>query len=185
MPQDYFQQRKQALLSKQDKSHIGIWDKKIKKLCNLINKYPQYYTTSSCSGRIIIMIDNEKKAKGLFRFVSHEKVNLKKFMKNIPNTKQNLKFKQEPMILHIACKNLENANHLLKIAQKSGFKKIGIIAMNKRIIIEINASEKIEFPLMQKNKLLVNKEFLKIVLKKANKNLEKNWKKIKKFEKLI
>lgn len=185
MPQNYFQQRKQALLSKQDKSSIGGWDKKIIPLCNKINKKQEYYTTSSCSGRIIIMIDNKKKAKGLFKFVSHNKVKLKELLKNIPKTKQNLKFKQEPMILHIACEELEHAKKLLNLAQKAGFKKIGIIALNKRIIIEINGSEKIEFPLMQKSKPLVNEDFLKVVLKKANKNLDNNWEKIKKFEKLI
>ena len=109
MPQNYFQQRKQALLSKQDKSSIGKWDNKIKKICNLINKNPQYYTTSSCSGRIIIMIDNEKKAKDLFKFVSHNKVNSKELLNEINKikTKENIKFKQEPMILHIACEKIE------------------------------------------------------------------------------
>lgn len=185
MPQDFFKQRKKSLLSKQDKSFIGKWDKRIIGLCNKINKKDIYYTTSSCSGRILIMIDNEKKRKGLFKFVSHNKINFKEFLKNIPKTKQNLKFKQEPMILHVVCKKFENANHLLNLAQKAGFKKIGIIALNKRIVVEINGSEKLEFPLSQKGKLLVDETFLKIVLKKANKNLEKNWKKIKKFEELI
>ena len=206
MPQNFFQQRKQALLTKKDKSSIGEWDNKIKKLCNTINSFPQYYTTSSCSGRIIIMVDNEKKGAGLFKFVSHDLVEINDFLsflapwKNSNNlgggssTKsnlkrgfetQNLKFKQEPMILHVACETLEDANHLLKIAQKAGFKKVGILALNKRIIIEINGSEKIEFPLIQKGKLLVNEDFLKIVLTKSNKNLKKNWEKINAFEQLI
>lgn len=159
------------------------------------------------------MIDNNKKGKGLFKFVSHDLVKMKEFLsfltswqdsknltggsstksnlkrgsetQKISKIKQSLKFKQEPMIIHIACEKLENANHLLKLAQKAGFKKIGILTLNKRIIVEINGSEKIEFPLVQNSKLLVDENFLKIVLKKANKNLEKNWDKISKFNKII
>lgn len=183
MLQNYFNQRKQVLLNKKDRSSIGKWDDKIKSLCDKINKLPQYYTTSSCSGRIIIMTDQEKKAQGLFKFVGHDLIQLEDLLKI--QLKKDLKFKQEPMILHIACEKLEDANHLLKLAQKAGFKKTGIIALNKRIIIEINGSEKIEFPFSKNNQLLVGQEFLEVIVQKANKNLEKNWKLINEFERLI
>lgn len=223
MSQDNFQQRKKSVLSKADKSSIGKWDLKIKKLCNKINSFENYYTTSSCSGRILIMKDSLKKINGLFVNVWHEKVKLEDFLefikslnfhsqvldinkvsnKKTQGTSQqkisgsplitsrmsfknlNLKFKQEPMILHVACKNLKDAEKLMKLAQKSGFKKIGIISIEKRIIVEISGSEKIEFPLVESGKLLVEEDFLKIVLDKANKNLKENWNKIKNFERLI
>ncbi len=187
MPQDYFNQRKKALLSKEDKSSIGEWDKKIKKLCDKINKSSKYYTTSSCSGRILVMVDQEKKSKGLFKFVSHDLVKFNDFMKEFNNLdkKLNLKFKSEPMILHVACKDLDAAKDLMKVAYEVGFKKTGLIALDKRIIVEINGSEKIEFPLTKSGDVLVSEDFLKIVLDKANNNLKKNWKKIKDFEDLI
>ena len=57
MPQDTFLQRKKDILSKKDKSHIGKWDEKIVGLCEKINKSDKYYTTSSCSGRVIMIFD--------------------------------------------------------------------------------------------------------------------------------
>ena len=66
MQQDNFLQRKNDLLNKKDKSSIGKWDEKIATLCEVINKKDNYYTTSSCSGRIVVMVDQEKKGSGLF-----------------------------------------------------------------------------------------------------------------------
>ena len=66
MPQDYFLQRKKSILSKPDKSSKKSWDKKIIKLCDKINLSENYYTTSSCSGRIVLMQDQEKKEHDLF-----------------------------------------------------------------------------------------------------------------------
>lgn len=189
MVQDYFLQRKKALLTKVDKSSIGGWDKRIKKLCDKINKSPFYYTTSSCSGRVVVIIDQEKKAKGLFEFVSHDRVDSDKFWKYLPKeqAKLNLKFKQEPPIIHISCRTFYDANNLLEKARKAGWKKSGILSYSKkdRIIVELNGSCKMEFPLMKKGELLVDDNFLKVVIKRSNENLKKGWGLIKKLEKLI
>lgn len=187
MPQNNFSKRKQDILTKNDKSSIGKWDKKIKTLCEKINKKENYYTTSSCSGRIIVMVDQEKKAPNLFKFVSHDLVKLNNFLKFLPKEKSklNLKFKQEPCILHVACKTLKDAQKLLDKAKKAGWKKSGIISSEKRFVVEMNTTEKIEFPLIEKGKLLVNNEFLEIILRKSNENLKKSWEKIKRLEKEI
>lgn len=183
-----FEQRKKELLLKKDKSSIGEWDKPITSLCNKINKNKNYYTTSSCSGRILLMISQEKKAKGLFKFVSHNKINLNQLKKEFEKikTEKNIKLKQEPCILHIACKELKFAEELLIKAQKAGWKKSGIIAFGKNIILELNSTEKIEFPLIVNKKILLNpkqeEEFFKEIIKISNKNLEKSWEKIKKLE---
>ncbi|MCF7910380.1 hypothetical protein K9L16_01760 [Candidatus Pacearchaeota archaeon] len=196
MSNENFQQRKKDILFKADKSFIGKWDKKIKKLCDKINSLENYYTTSSCSGRVVVIVDSDKKTSGLFFKVWHEKVSLREFLDVLNKSSRinsnekllNLKFKQEPVILHVACLNLESADKLMKLAQKAGFKKIGIIAMSKkskRIVVEISGSEKIEFPLVENGKLLVNENFLKHVIARANKNLERGWKLIESVEKRL
>lgn len=58
---DQFIQRKKDVLSKKDKSSIGKWDYKIISLCEKINGNGNYYTTSSCSGRVIILKEERKK----------------------------------------------------------------------------------------------------------------------------
>jgi tRNA wybutosine-synthesizing protein 3 len=199
---DSFQQRKKEILSKDDKSSIGGWDEHIKELCEKINSFEEYYTTSSCSGRIIVMVDQEKKGPGLFEFVSHEFVDFeigekglrfRSLSKAQPNhepylfakssgKKVNLKFKSEPPILHVACKNLDSAEKLLNKVRDCGWKRSGIISLGKNIIVEIISTEKIEFPLVKEGEMLVSEDFLKIVLEKANENLKKGWDKIEKLK---
>jgi tRNA wybutosine-synthesizing protein 3 len=206
MPQNIFLQRKKAVLSKSDKSSKGSWDRKITNLCSLINSKSNYYTTSSCSGRIVIMLDNTQKSSGLFLKTYHNQITFEQLKKDLDeiltyyqtNKKSSnyqptkpliknlsIKFKQEPCILHIDCKTLEDTNHIIKIARKTGFKKIGIITLDKRFVVEITGSHKLEFPLINSGKLLVNQTFLKQITEISNKNLEKSWNLIDKLENLI
>jgi len=183
-----FDKRKKDVLLKEDKSAIGRWDKKIVSLCNKINSLSNYYTTSSCSGRILLIIDQDKKAENLFVFVSHEKVNLKNLEDKIKKgvlLKKDIKFKLESFILHINSRSLEDAKKFLEIGKKAGFKKVGIIGLKNGFTLEIQGSEKLEFPIIKNKKVIVGDDFLKIVIKEANKKLETNWKKIKQLEKLV
>jgi len=184
---DQFDQRKMEVLKKIDKSSKGDWDKPILKLCEKLNKQKNYYTTSSCSGRVLLMIDQEKKAKGLFNWVSHKKFTLKELKKEIEKikTKKPIKFKQDPCILHIACRTIKDAQVLYDKAKKIGWKRSGLISFDKRIVLEINSTEKLEFPIIQNNKLLVEDNFLKIVTYDSNEKLKRGWDKIKKLEKLV
>jgi len=63
---DNFSKRKKDVLSKIDKSSKGGFDEKIVKLCEKINRLDNYYTTSSCAGRVVIMVDKEKKRRESF-----------------------------------------------------------------------------------------------------------------------
>jgi len=185
MIMDSFLQRKQDVLSKVDKSSIGKWDKHILNLCKKINAKKDFYTTSSCSGRILLMIEQDKKGENLFLFVSHEKISfsqLKKELNKLKGLNKKVKFKLEPCILHIACKTLEDAQILFEKGKDAGFKRLGIIGTSHGFTFELNSTEKLEFPIIDKKKVLVDDNFLKIVLKDANKKLEKSWEKIGKLE---
>ena len=186
MVRDNFLQRKNDVLNKLDKSSVGGWDDKIKPLCKKINELDDFYTTSSCSGRIIVMADRDKKGPGLFEFTSHNNVNfneLNKFLSG--NLKGDLKFKSEPPIIHVCCRTLDSAEKILNFAQNAGWKRSGIISLGRFIVVEMVSTEKIEFPLINRGDLLVDKNFLKIVLEKANSNLKKGWLKIAKLEKMF
>ncbi|MEN7982718.1 MAG: tRNA wybutosine-synthesizing 3 family protein [Nanoarchaeota archaeon] len=202
MLQSNFLQRKKDILEKSDKSSKKSWDEKIIELCNLINNSENYYTTSSCAGRIVLMKDENKKGSGLFLKVWHDEIGFEEFdtlraypekffsriftegKKELDNlmSKGMIKFKMEPPILHIACKNLECASELLENAKHIGFKRSGINTISKNILLELNSTEKLEFPIVKDGKILVNDEFLKIIVEKSNFLLEKGWEKIKKLE---
>ena len=187
-----FSQRKKQILLKKDKSHQGEWDEKISSLCRKINNLKDYYTTSSCSSRAVLMIDQEKKASNLFFNVYHDALSLSKLKKDILDivnsrklSKKNIKFKQEPCILHVACSFLGAAEKLLSKAKKAGWKKSGIIAFGKNIILELNSTERLEFPVVEKGKILVNDSLLRVVVRDTNAKLKRNWEKIKKLEREI
>jgi tRNA wybutosine-synthesizing protein 3 len=227
---DNFDKRKRDILSKKDKSSKRHWDEKIKELCRKINKMKNYYTTSSCAGRIVILVDKERKGPDLFKAVFHDLITLAKLKRvfdeiasptsNFPTNScpdlevdgkklakvktlahpkrlvtngkiirqarsKLIKFKQEPCILHVACKSLKDAQLLLKKAQLAGWKRSGIISCKKGFICELIGTDKLELPLMVKGKLMVDDAYLSLVVKKSNENLKKSWLKIKKLEKTL
>ncbi len=184
-----FQQRKKDILSRKDKSHKNSWDEKITKLCDKINSLNNYYTTSSCAGRIVLIIEQNKKEKGLFKKVYHNLISFDELKKDldkvIVGNKNLIKFKMEPCAIHVACKNLEDAQDLYDKAKLAGWKRSGIIASGSRFMVELNSTEKLEFPIIQNKKILVDDKFLKIVVEEANKKLEKSWEKIERLKSLI
>lgn len=185
---DRFDKRKKDILSKLDKSHKCEWDEKIAELCDAINSFDSYYTTSSCSGRIVLMIEQDKKDKDLFISVYHDKISLKKLKEDLISALKigkKTKFKFEPCILHIACKTLEDSQKIYDKAKLAGWKKAGIIGMKSGFVVELNGTDRLEFPIINANKILVGDEFLEIVVEESNKKLEKSWIKIKRLGKLL
>jgi tRNA wybutosine-synthesizing protein 3 len=187
MPQDIFAKRKKDVLSKKDKSSKGEWDKKISRLCNKINSSENYYTTSSCSGRIVLMIDSDKKESGLFLKRYHDIISLKQLKKDLnelasKKKKEKIKFKQEPCALNVACRTIEDAKILCNKARIAGWKRIGIMLSDKRVMVSLNSTERLELPVLLKGKILVDDFFLQIIVDESNKKLKKSWEKIKKLE---
>lgn len=184
-----FDNSKKVFLLKRDKSSINCIDKPISNLCHKLNKKNDYFTTSSCSGRIVLIKDEVQKMPGLFLFRSHEKINFKNFKeelnKSLKNFKGTILFKQEPSLLVVACRNNASQCKLFSLARNNGWKKSGILSLNKKFLVEIMSTENISFPVCNNGKILVNDSFLKIVLKKSNFNLSRGWRKIERLEELI
>lgn len=180
-----FEQQKKDTLSRIDKSKKGSVDKEIASLINKINKSNNYYTTSSCAGRIIIISRRSTKKDQGWLLAVHKKTTfeeVKKALKNID--KYPIWFKFEPFILHVTAKNIESAQELVNKARDVGFRRTGIQS-TKRINIEINSTEVISTIIAEKGKLLVDDNYIKILIREANKKLKENREKIKKFFNLI
>jgi tRNA wybutosine-synthesizing protein 3 len=184
-----FEKRKKDFLAKDDKSSIGSWDKPIVPLCNKLNKNKDYYSLSSCSGRVVLLRNVKEKKHGLFVFRSHEKISLREISNAIEkakSVKEGVLFKQEPGILHVACRDLVSAKKLLVKANLAGWKHSGIIAISdNRIVVELNVSESLAFPVVDSGKVLVDDGFLKILVRESNARLSGVWKKINKLAKLV
>ena len=182
-----FTKQKTDFLSKKDKSRKGSIDIKIKKLVNKINSLDDFYTTSSCAGRILLLAipKSNKKNEVKYLFCSHEKTSYKEInsiLKKVKIPKNIMWFRVEPVILHVACKNLDNAKKLLNLARNIGFRRSGIISIGKnKIIMELISTEKIDAIAGKNGKLLIDENYFKILIKEGNKKLEKTWEKIDKL----
>jgi tRNA wybutosine-synthesizing protein 3 len=181
-----FDQQKKKQLSKSDKSNIGEWDKKIAGLCNKINKKKNYYTTSSCSGRIVLLKESDTKQPDAFLYRTHDKISFEELKKAIDELNyDSVEFQQTSCILHVACKTLEDAQEIVDKAKLAGWKRSGIMTTKKRYMVELHSTESISFPLIRNKRLLVDVEFLKTVVEVANKKLERVWEKIERLKRLI
>jgi len=182
-----FTRRKQDCLKKDDKSSIGNWDEHIKNLCEKINKKTNYYTLSSCAGRIVLLKNLVKKGPDMFILRSHEKISFEELKKSLEDYKgkENLIFKQETCILHVCCEKIEDAEMLLNLAREAGWKNSGIMSTQGRIVCELRSTEYLAFPIMVGGKILVSDEFLKVVILESNEKLERTWEKIEKLEKSL
>jgi len=174
---------KKNALTKIDKSKKGSIDQPIKKLLDIINKKKDYYTSSSCSGRIILFstIKEGKKYETKWLFVSHKKVNFNEIKPYFKPDKDQLWLRQESFILHVCCRTLKQAQKLLESCEKSGLKRTGIHSL-KKIMVEIINTPHLNTLIGEKNKLLVGNDFIRSWLKEANDNMDKNSKKIKELE---
>ncbi len=186
-----FSRRKKQQFMKNDRSLKQSIDSRIKDLCGKINKNENYYTTSSCSGRIVLFRNIKEKRDDVILFSWHNTISLgllkQELDKIIKENKSKglLYFKQEPCILHVGCRNLQDAQRMHDLAKNAGWKRCGIIASKKRFIVELNGTERLEFPIINNGKMLVDDNFLKIIVKEANKKLEESWKKIERLERTI
>lgn len=180
--------KKQAL-GKIDKSNIGGIDKKIQKLCNMINKRDDMFTLSSCSGRICLLKrenNSKTKLKNIWIYLTHEIAKFKDLNKSILdyNEKGTLEFRQESIIIHICVLNNDIARELMRIGQQSGFNHCGIISNKRKIVVELVCDISINCPIYFE-KLLISDEYLKYLIKQSNFNLKEGWSRAKKLEKEI
>ncbi len=184
-----FEQEKKRQFSKQDKSDKGDTDNAILPLIKKINSERDYYSTSSCAGRIVLIKDKEKKQEGLFLFRSHEKISFNELKGELNNAVKKYKgliyFKQEACILHAACSSLQKAQELIDKAKFAGWKKSGIMASRRRIVCEMESTERLALPIADKGKILVENDYLKLLIKEANKKLARTGEKIKNLFRLI
>jgi len=174
-----FTKEKGQFLSKPDKSSKGSMDREIKPLLDLINKKAEYCTTSSCSGRIVLLRDSKKKIEKAFVFASHDKVKfgqMKKALSKIPRTKETIYLKHEPAIMHVACRSFEDAMKLLTMARNCGWKRSGMISRSN--VVELISTEQLAAPVAIGGKAIIDNAYLKVLVKEANGKLERTRNKI-------
>ncbi|MFP4423661.1 MAG: tRNA wybutosine-synthesizing 3 family protein [Candidatus Woesearchaeota archaeon] len=165
-----FDLSKQQALSKLDKSKKGYIDEEILPLITALNKKKNFYTTSSCAGRIVLLeLRGKKKHDAHWIFCSHKKAEgIESEISEYP-----VWFRYDPPIIHLSCRTLEDAKIFLEIAKNAGFKHTGIISLG-RIMVELIGYDKIATLVSRDGKPLVDKEYLNILTELANECMERN-----------
>jgi len=182
---DFIKNKELYLKNKSDdRSKKGSLDRHISELVETINRSDDYYTTSSCSGRIMLFKEGESKNDSEWTWVTHDIADPKILFDNI-SIETDLTFRMEGAILHVCAKSLDHAQKLIDLAKESGFKRSGIIASKKRFMTELISTENINSPLIIDGKGHFNQEYVTALTKKANEKLKLTWKKIEKLHRFL
>lgn len=161
-------------------------DPKIISLCRFLNKQNEFFSSSSCSGRIMLLnVDAlETKQPDAFYYKKHGAVTAGAIWKKInAKTKNDLWFKQEAFILHLGTNTLENANRLLAIAKNAGIKRGGImVAKPGKFLLEFIGTHNMSVPVKSGNEILVTEKYVGTLVKRANQKIEQNFAQLLRFE---
>jgi tRNA wybutosine-synthesizing protein 3 len=154
-------------------------------LLDVVN-IPDIYTSSSCSGRIMLLHTDKEENKKFSEFENryHRLVTFEEIKKDIESFKDGyLWLKVEPFIFHFATKDYNKAKEILDFCRDLGLKKAGIIsAKDGRFTCEVTNTVFISTLVKMDDKQLVSDEYLQLLLEIANQKLDSNFKKLELFE---
>ncbi|KAF7726966.1 hypothetical protein EC973_008161 [Apophysomyces ossiformis] len=158
---------------RKDKSPKGFVDAPILDLIHIINAHPDYYTTSSCSGRIAIYREGieEKTTKGgVWLYVTHDPVEIPATADDgwivrllfgpesdrvvfessgsvNPLEHQLIYFKFEPLILHVEASSQDTSMRLTSLAYQAGYQNSGMTPSRSRHMLAIRSTHKLDTPI--------------------------------------
>ena len=166
----------------------GKADEKMLSLCNYINSTGDFFTSSGCAGRIMLLglYGKGTKEESYFHRKWHRAVKFAELWDGL-EAKSNgtLWFKMEPFIIHIGTCDIGNANLLLDVMRNAGVKRGGIIVAKKgKCIAEFVGTQSISLPVKKGAKILIEGKYMKQILDEANSKLKKNYELLKRLEKV-
>jgi len=150
-----------------------------------LNLMDAYYTTSSCSGRIVVMQlkDLGDKKSAVFHGKWHRSVESNEVTDAIGDyTKGQLWFLAQPPIFHVGCRSLDVANELVIKGVSSGFKHSGIKTVSDKIIVELSSTERMDIPFGMDGHVFVDESLIPLFVMVANKVIMKAKQKVHRLE---
>lgn len=160
-------------------------------LVHLINSFSNYYTTSSCAGRIVILSKDNFRGKysATFIFKKHSAVTFGEikqiFLNDKPINYTLLYLNVEPPTIHIASRSLTDAIaiHQLALTSRLGYSMFKTV--KKTIIVEVRGTGLLQIPIGRNNELLISDSYLKFLLNHANEILIQEQERLIKFQELL
>ncbi|KAI5243731.1 Trna Wybutosine-Synthesizing Protein 3-like [Manis pentadactyla] len=182
-----FRRWKAQCLSKADLSRKGSVDEDVVEVVQLLNGREQFFTTSSCAGRIVLLDGGMngfevQKQNCCWLLVTHKSCVKEDVIIALKKASGDAVLKFEPLILHVQCRQLQDAQILHSVAMDSGFRNSGItVGKRGKTMLAVRSTHGLEVPLSQQGKLMVTEEYIDFLLKIANQKMEENKKRIERF----
>ncbi|XP_044528348.1 tRNA wybutosine-synthesizing protein 3 homolog isoform X1 [Gracilinanus agilis] len=182
-----FQKWKTQGLSKADLSRQGVIDEDVAELVELLNGQEEFFTRSSCAGRILLLDGSTngckiQKQNCSWLLVTHQFCAKDDLLSALKKAQGDAVLKFEPFILHVQCRQLQDAQVLHSVAIDSGFRNSGITVGKKgKTVLAVRSTHGLEVPLSHKGRLMVTEEYIDFLLKIANQKMEENKKRIERF----
>ena len=173
--------RKALAEDKVDLDIIALLDK--------INALDNYFTTSSCSGRISVMEMPHfgDKVNSIWLGKWHREVTVEEVLEAIGRYKTGqLWFLVRSPILHVAARTMEDAVRLLNLSIGLGFKYSNIKSVShKKLLVEIRSTERMDVPLGEDGELWVSEEYVGRIVDLANAQVRRFKGKLKRLEEKV
>lgn len=182
-----FQKLKQSKLSGVDLSRKGGIDEPIRPLIEKLNSCQDYFSLSSCSGRVMIASkerNNEKQGLPWHSNLHH--------CPSVDELKSNLKgqntiLKYEPFILHVQCRDIGSAKLLLNEALQSGFRNSGLVPSKQgRCVLAVRSTLTLELPVTNaQGNVLISDAYVEVIQEIIQSKFEQNKTYVGRFEKSL
>lgn len=179
-------QKRIAMEKLEDALRKNLVDGDIISLLEKINSLESYFTTSSCSGRIVVMempdLGDKLNARWLGKW--HREVSPEEVKAALASHNGGmLWFMLHSPILHVASRSLEDAVKLLNLGIQSGFKNSSIKSVShKKLIVELYSTERLDVPLGEDGEIWIDDGYLERIVGMANRQLRRAKGKLSKLE---
>ncbi|MEM4035899.1 MAG: hypothetical protein QXU97_04735 [Fervidicoccaceae archaeon] len=180
---DEWDERKRKSLERiAEDSEVGYLDERVTPLLRKINERPGLYTTSSCSGRVVV-IDAPApwvRGEGGVVFKKHDELEVEELRRLLATEPAHIYWLNAAgPIIHVMARSLEDARDLLEAARRAGFKHSGIVSVSKRgFLVELVCSAQMIVPVKSKGKALVYEERLGELVELVNSTLREGWRRL-------
>jgi len=193
-PSKAFLNRKKQFMDKlYEAKKSGLVDEDIIDLLDIINSLPFAYTTSSCSGRIML-IDippSEKKYESYRLARWHSPISFNEFWETINNYKPfgTLWLKVDSFIIAFAVDSIEWASFFLKLSRLIGLKYSGVRSIQPsfdHVMMDVMSTEHVHLPVSDSKKgVLIGEEYARYIYEISIKKLKKTKDKMERFKKTM
>lgn len=163
----------------------GKMDPQMISLCEFVANTQSYFTSSCCSGRIILLEKRgKKKTETFFHRKWHREISPEELVEGFnAKTSGQIWLRVDPFILHIGCRDLGCARNALWAMKNAGVKRGGImVAQDGKYMIELQGTEIISMLIKSGNEKLVDEKYLRGITPIANKMLRENYARLEKLE---